>query len=59
MILFSAVGSGQSCARPVTFINVIMADSMNYISDLIEKGLKEGGSLEKVTTEVIKNDSQF
>lgn len=33
---FRAVGSSQSCARPATVLNTMMADSFHYVSDLIE-----------------------
>lgn len=40
---FRAVGSSQTCATPVTTINTIIADSLIYLADLIEKRLKEAG----------------
>lgn len=33
---FRAVGSSQSCARPVFFLNSIVAESLNVIADAIE-----------------------
>jgi glutamine synthetase len=40
---FRAVGSSQSCAIPVTTINTIIADSLIYLANLIEKRLGEAG----------------
>jgi len=37
---FRAVGSSQSCARPAMFLNTIMADSLNFVSELLEKEMK-------------------
>jgi len=34
---FRAVGSSQSCARPATFVNAIVADSLNFIADELER----------------------
>lgn len=37
---FRAVGSSQSCARPGMILNTVMAESMNFVSDELEKQLK-------------------
>jgi len=37
---FRAVGSSQSCARPGMILNTVMAESMNFVSDELEKHLK-------------------
>jgi len=34
---FRAVGSSQSCARPATFLNAIVAESLNFIADELER----------------------
>lgn len=34
---FRAVGSSQSCARPVTILNAIVADSLEYVAAELEK----------------------
>jgi len=37
---FRAVGSSQSCARPVTLLNAIVTDSLEYIAAELEKEAK-------------------
>jgi len=37
---FRAVGSSQSCARPAMFLNTIMADSINYVAEQLDKEMK-------------------
>jgi len=34
---FRAVGSSQSCSRPATFLNAIVAESLNFIADELER----------------------
>jgi len=38
---FRAVGSGQDIAFPLTILNAAMSDGMNYISNLMEKGVSQ------------------
>jgi glutamine synthetase len=40
---FRAVGSSQSCSRPGMILNSIVADSLHWIADEIEKEIKEKG----------------
>jgi glutamine synthetase len=52
---FRAVGSSQSIAFPNTVLNTIVADSLNYLADQIEAGLKEkGADLNKVVQDVVR-----
>jgi len=52
---FRAVGSSQSCARAGMILNAIMAESLHYVTDQVEAGLKSGSSLDKVTTDIVKS----
>ncbi len=47
---FRAVGSNQSSAYPGTFLNLIMAESLDHLSDRIEA---RGGYSEQVVQEVV------
>jgi len=40
---FRAVGSSQSCARPVTLLNAIVTESLEYVADVLEKEAKKAG----------------
>jgi glutamine synthetase len=48
---FRAVGSSQSPSKPMTVLNTIMADSMDYIANEIEARMSKG--LEAAVNEVI------
>ena len=48
---FRAVGSSQSPSKPMTVLNTIMADSMDYIANEIEARMSKG--LETAVNEVI------
>jgi len=50
---FRAVGSSQSCARPVAILNSVVADSLNYIADLLEKEIGAERKLEDCVSTVI------
>jgi len=52
---FRAVGSGQSCAKPVTFLNCVMAESLHAIATQIEQERKQhpGSSLDSSASVVI------
>jgi len=52
---FRAVGSSQSCSRPATILNTIVADSFMHIADLIEEEMKVGmhKTVELAATEVV------
>ena len=52
---FRAVGSSQSVATPITFLNSIVSESLTFLADQIEK---HGGSVEaiqKVVQETLRN----
>jgi len=51
---FRAVGSGQSVAGPLVVLNTILADSIAWVADQLEDGLKAGSSLEEAGFQVIK-----
>jgi glutamine synthetase len=55
---FRAVGSSQSCARPNMLLNVIVADSINYIADkiedLIKAGMKRDIAVQTVVSDTLK-----
>jgi glutamine synthetase len=59
---FRAVGSSQSCARPGTILNTMMADSFNYVSDEIEKamktGLKSDVAIQSVVSKLLKEHNR-
>eukprot|EP01114_Cavostelium_apophysatum_P000097 TRINITY_DN100_c0_g1_i1.p1 TRINITY_DN100_c0_g1~~TRINITY_DN100_c0_g1_i1.p1 ORF type:complete len:727 (-),score=259.03 TRINITY_DN100_c0_g1_i1:85-2265(-) len=59
---FRAVGSSQACARPMTILNTITADSMIYLADEIEaeaaKGFKMELAVNNVVTRVLKEHSK-
>jgi len=50
---FRAVGSSQSCARPVTYLNSAMAESLNTFADQVERELKPGADVNVVATKVM------
>jgi len=43
---FRAVGSSQTCARPMLILNTIVAESLNFISNEIEKEISKGKPLQ-------------
>lgn len=57
---FRAVGSSQTCARPMLILNTIVADSINYVADLLEKELASGKSrhkaIQSVCSKVLKEN---
>jgi len=52
---FRAVGSSQSCGRPGMIINTVMADSLLYVADEIEKKLQSGMKPELAIHLVVSN----
>jgi len=50
---FRAVGSSQSCARPGMILNTVMAESMNFVSDELEKLLKTGMKLDVAVHSIV------
>jgi glutamine synthetase len=57
---FRAVGSSQTCARPMMMLNTIVADSINYVSDLLEKEFASGQpryrAIQTVVSKVLKEN---
>ncbi len=51
---FRALGSSQHVATPVTYLNTIVADSINYIADKLEAALQQNTPLKEASTKVIK-----
>lgn len=51
---FRALGASQHVAGPVFFINTIVADSLDYVSDQIEAAMKGGAKLEDAADQVVK-----
>ncbi|MEB3199603.1 MAG: glutamine synthetase III [Synechococcaceae cyanobacterium] len=51
---FRAVGSGQSVAGPLVVLNTILADSLQWLSDLLEQKLQEGMPLAEATFAVLR-----
>ena len=60
---FRAVSSNQSIALPNVALNVAVADSLDYIADELEKGLKEGKKLQvavkQLLTKLIKENKRI
>ncbi|MEI6829240.1 MAG: glutamine synthetase III [Synechococcaceae cyanobacterium ELA445] len=55
---FRAVGSNQSVAGPLVALNTILADSLGYITDQLEKALAAGSSLPDAAASVLKTIMQ-
>jgi len=51
---FRAVGSSQNSARPGTMLNTVLADSINYLCDEIEKEIKQGKSRQDAVEKVVQ-----
>lgn len=51
---FRAVGSSQSIAWPNTVLNVMVAESLDYMATEIEKTMKNGSSLSEALEQVVK-----
>lgn len=51
---FRALGASQHVAGPVFFINTIVAESLDFMSDQIEAAMKAGASLEDAADKVVK-----
>ena len=51
---FRAVGSSQNIATPVTVINTIIADSLDFISDEIKKKMKSEKKFEDAVLSVLR-----
>jgi glutamine synthetase len=50
---FRAVGSSQSVAGPVTIINTIVAESLDYMASSLENSVAAGKSLNSAVTELL------
>ncbi len=51
---FRAVGSAQSVASPITALNTIMADSLDFVADRLEEEMKGGKKLNAAIQTVIQ-----
>lgn len=52
---FRAVGASQNVGRSCTTLNAILADSLRYVADEVEKGLAAGGkSVREVAEDVLR-----
>ncbi|MEB3234128.1 MAG: glutamine synthetase III [Cyanobacteriota bacterium] len=51
---FRAVGSGQSVAGPLVVLNTMLADSIGWINDQLERQLAAGRALEEAAFAVLK-----
>ena len=51
---FRALGASQHVGGPVFFINTIVADSLDYMSDLIEEKVKGGMSVSEAADAAVK-----
>jgi len=52
---FRAVGSSQSIARPNTFLNTVVADSLDYMATAIEAAMARGASLHAAIQKVVQD----
>ena len=52
---FRAVGSSQSCAKPMTVLNTIVAEALDEIADQLEAGLARGEKLNEALQSIIKD----
>jgi glutamine synthetase len=55
---FRAVGSGQSVAGPLVAMNTILADSLQWICDELERCIQGGASLHEAAFQVLKQVMQ-
>lgn len=55
---FRAVGSGQSVAGPLVAMNTILADSLQWICDELERCIQGGASLQDASFAVLKQIMQ-
>jgi glutamine synthetase len=51
---FRAVGSNQSISDSLTAINTIVADSIDWVAEMMEKYIKGGKKLEEACSDVLK-----
>ncbi len=60
---FRAVGASMSITRPNTYLNTIVADSLELLGNEIEKALKSGkdlhGAVQKVVTETLAENQRI
>ena len=50
---FRAVGASQNVARSCMTLNTILADSLRYVTDEIQKGLAKGGKTPREAAEEV------
>lgn len=55
---FRAVGSGQSVAGPLVAMNTILADSLEWLCDELERCIQGGASLQDAAFQVLKQVMQ-
>ena len=55
---FRAVGSGQSVAGPLVAMNTILADSLQWLCDELERCIQGGASLQDAAFQVLKQVMQ-
>jgi glutamine synthetase len=51
---FRAVGASQSISMPITVLNTIVAESIEYLSEQVETRMKKKGSFEDALKDVLK-----
>ena len=51
---FRAVGASQSISMPITVLNTIVAESIDYLSEQVEARMKKKGSFEDALKDVLK-----
>jgi glutamine synthetase len=51
---FRALGSSQHAAKPVLVLNTIVAESLDFMSDRIEKKVSSGTTLEEAINETVR-----
>lgn len=51
---FRAVGASQSISMPITVLNTIVAESIEYLSEQVESRMKKKGSFEDALKDVLK-----
>ena len=52
---FRAVGSSQSVALPITFLNAIVCESLHHLADQIESSGGDNDAVQKVVADTLKN----
>jgi glutamine synthetase len=50
---FRAPGSGQTVAVPLIVLNTIMADSLDYMANILEKAVEDGGDFDNAVQQLL------